>query len=150
MQRGVKRFYTGESLNKKLNPISFNIRKRFSNLRKDFRLLKLKFKFRNFTIHTNPLTKLKLPYKFSPINPNRSIIQIYSTLLFKTNSLNPFLFFKFRSNPKLKKIMNQERNPILFNFFWSSKDRTGARVRNWVGFGLGRDMARLNSGNFGF
>ena len=36
-----------ESLNKKFkfNLLSFNIRKRFSNLRKDFRLLKLMFKF---------------------------------------------------------------------------------------------------------
>lgn len=133
MQRGVKRFYTDESLNTKLNPISFNIRKRFSNLRKDFRLLKLKFKFRNFTIHTNPLTKLKLPYNFSPINPNRSIIQIYSTLLFKTNSLNPCLFFKFRSNPKLKKIMNQERNPILFNFFGQVTAKPGMGSENGSG-----------------
>ena len=45
LQPGVKRFYTDQSLNKKLNPISFNIRKRFWNLRKDFSLKTFKFKF---------------------------------------------------------------------------------------------------------
>ena len=46
LQPSVKRFYTDESLNKKLNPTSFNIRKRFWNLRKDFRLKTFIFKFK--------------------------------------------------------------------------------------------------------